>query len=79
MASAVFAGSFGSGGGGFLLVLTEQNLQPLVHWSPSICQEKPLNQVPVKQLLLLNQQLNALSYKQQTKQKDIQSAATIKT
>lgn len=50
MASAVFAGSFGSGGGGFLLVLTEQNRQPLVHWSPSICQEKPLNQVPVKML-----------------------------
>ena len=50
MASAVFVGSFGSGGGGFLLVLTEQNLQPLVHWSPSICQEKPLNQVAVKML-----------------------------
>ncbi|KAH3683602.1 hypothetical protein WICPIJ_005449 [Wickerhamomyces pijperi] len=34
MASAVFSGSFGSGLAGFLFVLTEQNLQPLVHVSP---------------------------------------------
>lgn len=34
MASAVFCGSIGSGGAGFLLVLTAQNLHPLVHVSP---------------------------------------------
>ena len=33
-AMAVFSGSLGSGGGGFLLVLTAQNLQPRVHVSP---------------------------------------------
>ena len=36
MASAVLTGSLGSGGGGARDVLTEQNLQPLVHWSPRI-------------------------------------------
>jgi len=34
MALAVFSGSIGSGGGGFLLVLTAQNLQPRVQVSP---------------------------------------------
>ncbi|KAH3668979.1 hypothetical protein OGAPHI_002734 [Ogataea philodendri] len=34
MASAVFSGSFGSKGPGFLFVFTEQNRHPLVHVSP---------------------------------------------
>lgn len=34
MASAVFCGSIGSGGAGFLLVLTAQNRHPLVQVSP---------------------------------------------
>ena len=35
MALAVFSGSMGSGGAGFLLVLTAQNRQPRVQVSPS--------------------------------------------
>ncbi len=35
MAAAVLTGSNRSGGGGDREVLTEQNLHPLVHWSPS--------------------------------------------
>lgn len=34
MARAVFSGSIGSGGEGFRLVFTAQNLQPLVQVSP---------------------------------------------
>lgn len=35
MAEAVLIGSIGSGGGGARDVFTEQNLHPLVHWSPN--------------------------------------------
>jgi len=34
MALAVFSGSIGSGGAGFMLVFTAQNLHPRVHVSP---------------------------------------------
>jgi len=38
----VLTGSFGSGGGGFRAVLTEQNRQPLVQVSPSNYQKTML-------------------------------------
>lgn len=40
IASAVFSGSSGSGKGGRRAVLTEQNLQALVHVSPKTCNQK---------------------------------------